>query len=343
LYTASLTSWGCLNSKKFFTFRIGEYFKEPCLKDKNYSGSTTKIVDLDNIREFEETPRNDYSTTQNKLERSNKWYFEIGYQHAFSISLFSLSFAFGVIIPFVLPITALFFTFKYLIDKYNMVVTYRVEYEANAYIRKRVCNFSIMSIGVFQFVMVVWFLGTGDEDMIILSFLLLIFSIVILYYFISIDAWTGKKKKNPQLFVPDTFDDEDEDEKTDSPLASPMSVEIKLKKKSSSKSGSLYRPENLKVEGMTPPSASPFQIPNFHNARIDAYLHPWAKKFSTEEVLFNKESSFRSIARFSTTEQFQLNSTPSNSDLSLNKKDSDEKPVKYRGIGDFLAQSLYDQ
>lgn len=240
------------------------------VKNKHFSSSSAKIIDLDMFRDDEETPKND--TTQNaKQERSNKWYFEIGYQQSFSISVFTLTFGFGCIIPLVMPIGAIFFALKYFIDKYNMIFEYRIEYEADAYVRKRVWIFSVFSFAIFQIIMVICFAMTRDDDFIILSFLLLIFSIMSLYYFVSTEAWNGKKKRVAQPFVIDTFD---EDEKSDSGLGSPVSADMKIKKKNSSTSGSVYRPEKFKVEGMTPPSASPFQIPMYSNVRVDAYLHP---------------------------------------------------------------------
>lgn len=106
--------------------------------------------------------------------------------------------------------------------------------------------------------------------MIILAFLLLIFSILSVYYFLATEAWKGKQKKVVTLDL-DTLD---EDEKSDIPLDSPKSVDLKIKKKTNSQYGSKYKPEKFKVEGMTPPSASPFQVPMYNNFRVDAYLHP---------------------------------------------------------------------
>lgn len=140
----------------------------------------------------------------------------------------------------------------------------------------------------------------------------------------------------------DTFDDDDED-KSNSDLDSPISAELKMRKKSSATYKSVSRVDKMNVEGMTPPSASPFQVPMFNDFKMDAYLHPCAKKFSTEEVQFNKENSYRSIARFSTTDRFKMDSsTPSEGETPRSSNVDSDKHIKYRGIGDILAESLYD-
>lgn len=320
---------------------IDKYLTDPENSAKNFSSSSAKVIDLDLFNEYEQTPTNTASKIC-KVERSNKWYFEMGYQQSFSISIFALIFVSACVIPAALPIGSLFFWLKYYIDKYNMIFGYRIEYEANAYIRKRVWTFSVLAINFFQIIMIFSFLITGDDDLIVLSFLLLIFSILATYYFISTEAWKGKLKKDAVPNI-DTFDDDKTDSSDEMPPPSADFKELKMRKKSSSIDGSKYRPEQMKVEGMTPPSASPFKVPMFNETRRDAYLHPWAKKFSTEEVFFNKENSFRSFARFSQTDYFAKNSlSRSDSETPSNSMDDSSKNIKYRGIGDFLTQSLYE-
>jgi len=171
--------------------------------------------------------------------------------------------------PLALPIGCIFFMIKYYIDKYNMIYRYRIEYEANAYIRTLVCVFTVFSIGIYQIVMVIAFMLCGSDEMIICAFLLLILTILPVYYFISTETWKGKKEK-PQ--PPKEI--YDEDEKSDDSCQFNRSIDLKLKKKSSSAFGSVYKNDRLQVEGMTPPTASPFQAPMYSQARTDAYLHP---------------------------------------------------------------------
>lgn len=90
-----------------------------------------------------------------------------------------------------------------------MVYGYRIEYEADAYIRRVVWTFSIFSIGFYQIVMGFVFLITGDDDVIILAFLLFLFSIFSIYYFTSSDAWKGKESKTTKKFKEDTDEYED--------------------------------------------------------------------------------------------------------------------------------------
>lgn len=107
-----------------------------------------------------------------------------------------------------------------------MVIGYRIEYEADSYIRRQVWNFSILSIAFYQFVMGFVFIITGDDDIIVLAFLLLLASILSVYYYSSTEAWKGKLKK-PAERRPDTFDDYED--KTDSHNNTPKSSDLKLK------------------------------------------------------------------------------------------------------------------
>lgn len=207
---------------------MSQYFKEhDKTKNGTFSGSSAQVVDLNAYNDGDETPTVQNFNNTSKMERSNKWYFEIGYQQSFSISLFALTFVFACIMPLALPIGTLLFSLKYLIDKYNVIFGYKIEYEANAYIRKRVWTFSILAVGCFQLIMVVCFLATKDDDVIILSFLLLIFSIFTVYYFIATEAWKGKIKKQPER----KFETFDEEEKTDSFHDSNMSLDMKMTSK----------------------------------------------------------------------------------------------------------------
>ena len=310
---------------------IEKYFKNIDVNEKNFSSSTARIVDVGMLTEADQTPIHDSNKTHKEV-RSNKWYFEIGYQQSFSIAVFALTFVLAWIIPLTLPIGWLFFFLKYYIDKYNMVFGYRIEYEADAYIRRIVWTFSIFSIAFYQFVMGWVFLITGDDDMIILAFLLFLFSIFSVYFFTSSDAWKGKTSRLTKKFKEETDDYED---KSDSNGSHSKSFDLKLnKRKSSSNFGSTYRPEKFNIEGMTPPSASPFVAQVFNNIKTDAYLHPCAKKFSTEEVYFNKENTFRSFARFSSNKSNKINDTTNQSNSSIEKPS--KRPTKFTGIEDFL-------
>ena len=309
---------------------IDKYIKKQ-ERMKNYNlDSSSKIIKFDSASNFEQVSQEDILEESN--ERSNKWYFEIGYQQSFSISIFALIFIFACIMPIALPLGCVFFGLKYYIDKYNMIYRYRIEYEANAYIRRLVCIYSVFSICLFQLVMVIAFLATGDDDMIVLSLLLLISSVLAVSYFISTETWKGKtkEKRNIDTLFEDDYDKSDWSDdftKTDEP---------KLKNKQRSSYNPLYAKDKFNVDGMTPPSASTFKSP-FYSNMSDAYLHPCAKKFSTEEVQLNKETSYRTIARFSAS---RLQGFDDESPYAVSgENDSSEQP-KYSSISDYLTKSL---
>lgn len=93
---------------------------------------------------------------------------------------------------------------------------------------------------------------------------------------------------------------------------------------------------------MTPPSASPFLMPLYDNARIDAYQHPCAKKFSTEEVRFNKGDNLKSFKHFTRFDQFKLDTSSIDTNTPKDGSSGSGEHTKYKSIGDFLSQSLYD-
>lgn len=73
---------------------VAEYFEKPSHRNKDgFSSSSVKVINLD-LFENEKTPTNE-GTFKDRLERSNKWYFEVGYQQSFSISVFALTFVFA--------------------------------------------------------------------------------------------------------------------------------------------------------------------------------------------------------------------------------------------------------
>lgn len=73
---------------------IEGYFKSKDSKEKNFSNSSARVIDLDTFNDYDQTPMNDNSRGH-KNERSNRWYFEIGYQQSFSIAIFALTFVFA--------------------------------------------------------------------------------------------------------------------------------------------------------------------------------------------------------------------------------------------------------
>ena len=53
-------------------------------------------------------------------EQLDDWYFDLGYQYAFSLSIFVIGFVFSVSAPLLSIFGFLFFSIKYIVDKYNL-------------------------------------------------------------------------------------------------------------------------------------------------------------------------------------------------------------------------------
>lgn len=58
------------------------------------------------------------------------WYFDLGYQFAFVITIFTVVFIFSSSVPLIPLFGSVFFIFKYFIDKYNFMFVYNTEFES---------------------------------------------------------------------------------------------------------------------------------------------------------------------------------------------------------------------
>jgi Calcium-dependent channel, 7TM region, putative phosphate len=81
-------------------------------------------------------------------------------------------FLFSISVPIILPFGALFFLIKYLIDKYNIVCVYPLEFESHGYLRQTVCVFMIISIWIFQMFFIGFFLSVKKNAFKAASFII---------------------------------------------------------------------------------------------------------------------------------------------------------------------------
>ena len=57
-------------------------------------------------------------------EVEDDWYFDLGYNFAFSITIFTVVYIFSASVPLISFFGFLFFALKYFVDKYNFVYVY---------------------------------------------------------------------------------------------------------------------------------------------------------------------------------------------------------------------------
>jgi hypothetical protein len=81
------------------------------------------------------------------------WYFDIGSNIAFNQIIFLVILLFSQVAPLITPFGMLFFTFKYHIDKYNIMYVYPVEYVGEGRLQKRMLFYFYTGIVFSQTIM----------------------------------------------------------------------------------------------------------------------------------------------------------------------------------------------
>lgn len=77
------------------------------------------------------------------------WFFDIGYNNAIVLSVYTLCLLFSISAPIVLIIGTLYFTVRYFIDKYNFIYIYPAEYESKRIARSSLVIYSLLAIVLF--------------------------------------------------------------------------------------------------------------------------------------------------------------------------------------------------
>ena len=109
-------------------------------------------------------------------------------------------FLFSVSVPIILPFGALFFLIKYLIDKYNIVWVYPLEFESHGYLRQTVCVFMIISIWIFQLFFIGFFLSLKKNSFKAASFLIAWTMVYGTYVIVSKRPWKPYVKNKTRNF-----------------------------------------------------------------------------------------------------------------------------------------------
>lgn len=109
---------------------------------------------LTNIIAFLDIPHKLYMFFKNRFRKYDEdipddWYFDLGYQYAFSISVFLMTLIFVASAPHMSIFGCLFFVNKYLVDKYNLTVMYKNEFESQGELASSVNSYIAFSIFIF--------------------------------------------------------------------------------------------------------------------------------------------------------------------------------------------------
>ena len=97
------------------------------------------------------------------------WYFDIGYNYAFVLTVFIVIFVFSASVPLIPLFGFLFFFFKYYIDKYNFVFVYPNEFESKGSLADSVTKYTAFGLFLFQLSMCGIFTSIFGNDFVVAS------------------------------------------------------------------------------------------------------------------------------------------------------------------------------
>ena len=121
-------------------------------------------------------------------------YFDVAYNQALAISVFAMIFVFSASVPIILPFGFVYFFLKYIIDKYNIVWVYPLEFESHGYLRQTVCIFMVLSIGINQLFLIGFMLSMNRDSFKAAAFLIAVTMCVGTWYILSKKPWVPYKR-----------------------------------------------------------------------------------------------------------------------------------------------------
>jgi hypothetical protein len=111
--------------------------------------------------------------------------------------MFCLGMLFVMIIPLSTMFTAIFFSLKYFIEKYNTIYVYQKEFEARGRLRKQILPISIASVMFVQFINFTFMGFYHKIEFFILGLISMVFQMGLLVYY-YIKYIKNKEHKNIQ-------------------------------------------------------------------------------------------------------------------------------------------------
>lgn len=95
-------------------------------------------------KKFKKWVNNEYKEENWQFQ---EWFFNIGYSVPYNSAIFTMVLVFSTIAPLVLPLGAVFFYLKYLLDKYNLIYVCPEQFESAGRIsRSKSINYAIFSV-----------------------------------------------------------------------------------------------------------------------------------------------------------------------------------------------------
>lgn len=153
--------------------------------NRNHSIGESNATDEDTAAQRRPSSTN-FRDGNNRRSKDIVFEFDFGYWYALSLSLFTLVLLFSVVVPLLLPLGALFFCLKYLIDRYNFANSiFHISMESNGKVARIACKYMLFSIAFFQFCMSGFFLLQNNEPLMLAGMLLFVISTVSMILVVS--------------------------------------------------------------------------------------------------------------------------------------------------------------
>lgn len=95
-----------------------------------------------------------------RLERKKKmlekdvYVYQLDYSIAFSQLIFTLTLLYSMLIPPITLFGAIYFYFKYIIDRYNLTIIYPKNYQSKGKLSRRIINYTYVSLYIQQVTMI---------------------------------------------------------------------------------------------------------------------------------------------------------------------------------------------
>lgn len=83
--------------------------------------------------------------------------FDLGYHLSYTLTVLLIGLLYGVVTPLIPAFCAIFFAFKYFVDKYNLSFVYREKFLGIGTIKRKVLPLTLVAIFIYQLITIGYF------------------------------------------------------------------------------------------------------------------------------------------------------------------------------------------
>ena len=118
------------------------------------------------------------------INSSKQWHrnesdiFQFGYYYAQFLTFYTTALVFSTTVPSICPATLYLFTFRHFVDSYSLLTVHRSEIDSSGNLINSILNFSFISLILYHFCMMSFFLVKGKYTAAVITSVILIVSVV---------------------------------------------------------------------------------------------------------------------------------------------------------------------